>query len=57
MFVCMHVIRGEIVTLPRVGKKRGYTRFLHVPAMGEGWKRAGECRCRNLRPETMFFTL
>ncbi|KAG6796647.1 Elongation factor Tu GTP-binding domain-containing protein 1 [Apis mellifera caucasica] len=38
----MHVIRGEIVTLPRVGKKRGYTRFLHVPATGEGWKRAGK---------------
>ena len=47
----------EIVTL-RVGKKGGrYARFLHVtPAMRERWKRAGERRCRNLRPETMLLT-
>lgn len=53
----MHAHACEIVTL-RVGKKGGRrARFLHVtPAMRERWKRAGERRCRNLRPETMLLT-
>ena len=56
-FVYTFMRACEMVTL-RVGKKEGrYARFLHVtPAMRERWKRAGERRCRNLRPETMLLT-